>query len=81
MDKILFFSPYYGIIDWAKNSYFLKEKIFRNADIRSISCNSILNENCVAIQAHSGKFSKEQICTRCISNRKYYNKDKKEFII
>tara|TARA_B100000767_G_C19761903_1_gene535536 strand:- start:692 stop:2329 length:1638 start_codon:yes stop_codon:yes gene_type:complete len=81
MDKILFFSPYYGIIDWAKNSYFLKEKIFKNADIRSISCNSILNENCVAIQAHSGKFSKEQICTRCISNRKYYNKDKKEFII
>tara|TARA_X000001036_G_scaffold440108_1_gene494505 strand:- start:5340 stop:6971 length:1632 start_codon:yes stop_codon:yes gene_type:complete len=81
MNKVLFFSPYYGIIDWAKNSYFLKKKVFKNSDIRSINCNSIFDENCVAIQAHSGKFSKQQICKRCISNRKYYNKDNKEFII
>jgi len=81
MDKVLFFSPYYAIIDWAKNSYFLKEKIFKNADIRSIHCNSILKENCVAIMAHDGRYSKKNICNRCLSNREYFNKGKKAFII
>jgi len=81
MDKILFFSPYYAIIDWTKNSYFLKEKIFKNADVRSVNCNSILNKNCVAIMAHEGRYSKKKICSRCLSNRDYYNKDKKSFVI
>ena len=81
MNKVLFFSPYYAIIDWTKNSYFLKEKIFKNADIRSIHCNSILKENCVAIMAHGKEYSKKNICNRCVSNRDYYNKGKKAFII
>lgn len=81
MRKILFFSPYYTVIDWAKNSFFLRNKIFNNTDVRTINCNSILNKNCVAIMAHSNKFSKEKICKRCISNKKYFSNENKSFTI
>ena len=81
MRKILFFSPYYTIIDWAKNSFFLRNKIFDNSDVRTIDCNSILNKNCVAIMAHSNKFSKDKICKRCISNKNYFSNKNKSFTI
>ena len=81
MKKILFFSPYYTIIDWAKNSFFLRNKIFNNSDVRTINCNSILSKNCVAIMAHSNKFSKDKICKRCISNKNYFSSNNKSFTI
>lgn len=81
MKKVLFFSPYYVIIDWAKNSFFLRNKIFKTSEVRTINCDSILNKNCVAIMAHSNKFSKDQICKRCISNKKFFNNVNNSFTI
>lgn len=81
MNKILFFSPYYTIIDWAKNNYFLKKKIFDNSDIRSIHCNSILNKNCVAVMAHDNSYSTNQICFRCKSNRNFFDSNEKSFLL
>ena len=81
MDKILFFSPYYTIIDWAKNNFFLKKKIFDNSEIRSIHCNSLLNKNCVAVMAHDNKYSTNQICFRCKSNRNFFDTNEKSFLL
>ena len=78
--KILWFSPYAAVWDWRYQEFIIQKYLKVNKyNLKTISCNNILEKNCNAINAHHTNldkniFKSKMICKRCISNNKFLEK-------
>jgi len=78
--KILWFSPYAAVWDWRYQEFIIQKYLkVKDHDLKTISCNNILEKNCNAINAHhtnleKNVFKSKMICKRCISNNEFLKK-------